>query len=327
MKRKFLFSAIALTFAACQSDHTLDQVVSQTFVHKYGFETTEKDWEAREQDGQVVSMLKNGVKVTKSYENGKLHGLTTYTFAHSPVVEKQQLFDEGILLKEQINDSAGMPIREEVYEFGNRMIVTLWDEKGVPLSIEEYDDELLMEAKYYTAGHELEASIVAGFGDRIKRDRAGTLISKDEIKNGIMVTKTTFHPNGNVHTISHYDNFLLHGKQLKFTASGKPLMEIDWKHNVIDGNKIVYRNGEKTVVIPYVNGKKNGTELHYDDLGDLTAEIQWRDDKKHGTATLYSEDSSDTEWFFKGQSVKADRFKMLDNREKIKTDLIEYSIQ
>ncbi len=327
MRSKFFFSTVLLVVTACQSNGPLDQVVSQTYVHKYGFETTEKDWEAREQDGQVVTTLKNGVKVTKSYENGKLHGLTTYTFPHSPIIEKQQLFDEGVLLKEQINDAVGMPMREEVYEFGNRTLITLWDDKGVPLSIEEYDDEILMEAKYYTPEHELEATIALGNGERIKRDRTGLLISRDEIQNGTMTRRTTYHPNGNIHTISHYENYQLHGKQMKFTASGKPLMELHWNSNILDGDKIIYRNGKKIAVIPYVKGKKQGKELHYDDLGDLTAEIEWRNDKKHGPTQIYSEEMTETEWFFKGQSVSIDKFKSLERRDKIVSEFRDSSIE
>lgn len=323
MKFQFTFLIAALAFTACQTNSSVDQVVSQTFVHKYGFETSEKDWEAREQDGQVVSMLKTGVKVSRSFENGKLHGLTTYTFPHSSVIERQQLYDEGILLKEQANDAAGMPIREEVYEFDNRTIITLWDDKGVPLSIEEYDDEVLAEAKYYTAEHELEATVFNGNGERIKRDRTGLLISRDEMKNGHMFCRTTFHPNGNIHTISHYENYQLHGKQAKFTASGKPLMELNWDHSVLEGLKTIYRNGQKIAIIPYIMGKKHGTELHYDDLGFLTAEIQWRNDKKHGPTILHSEESTDTEWFFKGQAVNADKFKILESRERIVSEFRE----
>lgn len=327
MKRRIIFSGVALAFTACQSAGPMDQVVSQTFVHKYGFETSAEDWAARDQDGQIVSTLNNGVKVTRTFENGKLHGLTTYTFPHSPVIEKQQLYDDGILLKEQLNDTNGMPIREEMYEFDNRIIITLWDDKGVPLSVEEYDDETLMEAKYYTPDHELEASITAGTGERVKRDRSGALISRDQIVNGEMISRSTFHPNGNIHTLSHYDQYQLHGKQTKFTASGKPLMDLHWTHNVLDGPKVIYRNGEKIAIIPYVLGKKHGKELHFDDLGFMTAEIEWRDDKKHGSTQLHSEDATETEWFFNGQSVSAERFKLLENREHILSDFRHNSVE
>lgn len=327
MKRRIVCSGIALTFAACQSAGPLDQVVSQTFVHKYGFETSAEDWTARDQDGQIVSTLGNGVKVARSFQNGKLHGLTTYTFPHSTTVEKQQLYDDGILLKEQLNDVNGMPIREEMYEFDNRIIVTLWDDKGVPLSVEEYDDEILVEAKYYTPDHDLEASVTAGSGERVKRDRSGLLISRDEMEDGVMICRSTYHPNGNIHTISHYDQYQLHGTQTKFTASGKPLMDLTWNHNVLDGPKVIYRNGEKIAIIPYVLGKKHGKELHFDDLGFMTAEIEWRDDHRHGPTNLYSEDATETEWFFNGQSVSADRFKMLNDREHIIADFHHNSVE
>lgn len=317
MKRLFVSIIGCALFTACQSSGPLDQVVSQTFVHKYGFETSAEEWEAREQDGQVVSVMKNGVKVTRSYQNGQLHGPTTYTFPHSSVVEKLLVYDLGTLLKESVNDAAGMPIREEVYEFDNRTIITLWDKKGVPLSVEEYDDEILMEGKYFTPEHELEAEVVQGFGERVKRDRAGLLISRDAIQNGVIAARTTYHPNGNIHTVSHYHDYQLHGEQCKFTASGRPLMELNWNHGVLDGLKHIYRNGSKVAEIPYIKGQKHGTEYHYDDLGNLTAEIEWRNDKKHGPTKLHSEEATDTEWYFKGKTVSADRFKVLENREKL----------
>jgi antitoxin component YwqK of YwqJK toxin-antitoxin module len=312
---------------ACQSSNPLDEVVSQTYVHKYGFETSEQEWEAREQDGQVVTVLKNGVKVTRSYENGQLQGPTTYTFPHSSIVERLLVYNNGTLLKESVNDAAGMPMREEVYEFDNRTIITVWDEKGAPLSIEEYENQVLIDGKYYTPEHELEAVVEGGYGERVKRDRSGLLISRDEIVGGASATRTTYHPNGQVHTISHYDDSQLHGQQMKYTASGKPLMELNWDHGVLDGSKIIYRNGSKVAVIPYTKGQKHGTEFHFDDLGNLTAEIEWRNDKKHGPTQLYAEEATDTEWFFKGQSVNAEKFKTLEARDKIAAEMLELQVR
>lgn len=311
----FLLLSAAVVFTSCQNSNSADQVVSQKYVHKYGFETSAEDWESREKEGQVVAILKNGVKVTRSFAAGKLHGPTTYTFPHSSIVEKLLVYDNGMLLKESLNDPTGMPIREEVYEFDNRTIITLWDQKGVPLSVEEYDDEILMEGKYFTSDHELEARVVDGFGERIKRDRAGLLISRDEIQNGAIASRTTFHPNGNVHTVSHYHDYQLHGEQQKFTASGRPLMELTWNHGVLDGHKKIYRNGSKIAEIPYIKGQKHGVELHFDDLGNLTAEIEWRNDKKHGPTKIHSEEETTTDWFFEGKSVSAERFQSLENRD------------
>lgn len=317
MKRIPILFAATLAMTSCQENSSATQVVSQTFVHKYGFETTEKDWAARDQDGQVVATLKSGVKVTSTYENGKLHGSTTHTFPHSSIVEKLLVYDQGTLLKERVNDASGMPMREELYEYDYRKVITLWDEKGVPLSIEEYEGDVLTSGKYFTAEHDLEGNVEDGIGTRVKRDRAGQLISKDEIANGSITARTTYHPNGSAHTVSHYRDHQLHGKQLKFAATGRPLMELDWENGVLDGVKTVFRNGSKVAVIPYALGQKHGTELHFDDLGNLTAEIDWRHDKKHGTTKLHSEEESETTYFFNGQSVSAEKFKVLETREHI----------
>jgi antitoxin component YwqK of YwqJK toxin-antitoxin module len=309
-------ASLSLLAFSCSNSGSLEDVVSQTYVHKYGFDVSEKEWEERTQDGLVVSVLKNGVKVTNTYEKGQLHGPTSYTFPNSAVIEKVVVYDQGTILKETLNDRLGMPIREDVFEFDNRLITTLWDEKGVPLSVEEYDGDFLVEGKYFTAEHELEGQVEAGFGDKVKRDRSGLLISRDEIENGMMVSRSTFHPNGQVHTVSHYDDYQLHGEQRKYSASGRPLMELNWNHGVLDGLKVIYRNGIKVAEIPFAAGLKNGVELHYDDLGNLTAEIEWRDDKKHGLSKLHSEEYTETEWYYAGEVVSAEHFKDLEIHDK-----------
>ncbi len=307
--------ASSLLLTCCQSNHDGD-ILSQQFVHKYGFKVSEEEWDERSQDGQAIAVLKDGVKVTRSFENGVLQGTTTYTFPYSTVVEKLLVYDQGSLLKEVVQDEHGIPIREELFEFDDRKIITYWDEKGAPLSIEEYDDELLQEGKYFTADHDLEAQVESGFGLRIKRDRTGSLLYADRIQNGIIAERTSYHPNSQVHSISRYHDYQLHGEQIKYTASGKPLMKLNWNHGILDGHKIIYRNGGKIAEIPYVNGQKHGTELHYDDLGNLTAEIEWNCDKKHGTSQFHSEERTEEEWFYKGQGVTKAKFNMLESREK-----------
>jgi antitoxin component YwqK of YwqJK toxin-antitoxin module len=313
--------ATLILASGCQTSSSCDSIVSQKFVHKYGFDLSENEWEQRSKDGQVVQTLKNGVKVTSSYENGVLHGLKTYTFAGSDVIEKALVYDQGTLLKETIHDASGIPSREELYEFDDRLIITLWDQKGVPLSVEEYDGELLVDGKYYTTDHQLEGEVVDGRGDRIVRERSGLLVSKDRMEGGRLVTRTTYHPNGQSHTVSHYHDYQLHGEQLKYTASGKPLMTLTWDHGVLNGPKTVFRNGLKVAEIPYVDGHKHGTEIHFDDLGTLTAEIEWKNDKKHGPSKFYTEEQIETEWFYKGHIVNANKFEMMINRESLLEEL------
>ncbi|MBI5273329.1 MAG: hypothetical protein HY861_05035 [Chlamydiia bacterium] len=312
-----LFSAAALLFSSCERSDSSDKIVSQQFVHKYGFDLSEEEWQQRSKEGRVISTLQNGVTMTHSYENGKLHGITTQTFPHTSTIEKLSVYDQGILLKEVFQDMNGIPIQEEVYEFDNRKIVTFWDERGVPLSIEEYQGDLLTDGKYYSPDHTLETQVEAGFGERVKRDRSGLLIERDTIEQGKLVARTNYHPNGHIHTISSYNNYELHGEQLKFTVSARPLMSLHWDHGVLNGLKTIYRNGLKAVEIPYAQGVKQGVERHYDDLGVLTTEIEWRSDKRHGCSKFYTEESSESEWFFNDLAVSADRFEVLDARERL----------
>lgn len=311
------FISAALVAVSCQKNDSLDSVVSQKFVHKYGFDVSEEEWEQRSQEGRIVTLLKSGVKVSRCYENGILHGNTTYTFPHSNVIEKLLVYDEGTLLKECLYDSSGMPIREEVYELDDRTLLTLWNEKGVPLSVEEFDGELLVQGAYYTPEHQCEGEVSEGMGDRIKRDRTGLLVSHDRIEGGTMISRTTYHPNGQIHSVSHYHDYQLHGEQLKYSSLGRPLMILNWDHGVLSGPKTVFRSGYKVAEIPYVDGQKHGVEIHYDDLGNLTAEIHWKNNKKHGPRKLYSEEGTETEWFHKDQLVSAEKFEVLESRDQL----------
>jgi antitoxin component YwqK of YwqJK toxin-antitoxin module len=322
MKRLSPYIA-AFIVSSCQTTIPPDQIMSQKFVHKYGFDVSVDEWDQRSQEGQEIAKLKNGVTITRTFENGNLHGPTTYTFPNSETVEKILIYDQGNLLKQTLQDSKGVPIQEEAYEFDDRVIYTFWNENGVPLSVEEYNVDLLVNGKYFSLEHELEAQVENGNGFRIKRERSGLLISRDQIEDGIMTGRTTYHPNGQIHTVSHYEDYQLHGKQSKFTSSGRPLMTLHWDRGVLDGMKTVYRNGVKTSEIPYVHGQKNGMETHYDDLGNLIAKITWRNDKKHGCSKSYTEEGQDSEWFFNGFLVTAEKFELLESREQMVADFMQ----
>jgi len=318
MKKYTLAASVALLLlTSCQTNDLSDAILNQRFVHKYGFDVTPTEWSERAEDGKVISALANGVTIAQSYENGELHGPTTYSFPKSSTVEKLLVYDQGTLLKETLFDSKGMPMKEELFEFDDRRVVTLWDLKGVPLSIEEYDGELLTDGKYFTLEHELETKVEEGYGERVQRDREGLLLSRDQIEHGILAQRITYHPNGQIQTVSHYHDYQLHGPQLKFSSLGRPLMELSWNHGVLDGTKVVYRNGIKVSEIPYINGERHGLEFHYDDLGHLIAEIPWRNDKKHGCCRTYAEESNETSWFFDGRAVSAIRFDILEAREQL----------
>jgi antitoxin component YwqK of YwqJK toxin-antitoxin module len=314
-------STASLLLGGCFSGDTTNGIVSQKYVHKYGFDVSESEWEAREKEGQIVTILKNGERVVNTYENGILNGTTTYTFPNNSVVERLLVYNQGELLKEMVNDITGIPISEDVYEFDDRRITTMWDDKGSPLSVEEYDGDLLLEGKYFTSNHELEGQVEAGFGERYSRDRAGLLISRDLIENGAVSTRTNYHPNGQIHSISHYHDYQLHGEQRKFASNGQPLMDLNWNHGVLDGMKIVYRTGIKVSEVPYINGQRHGVEVHYDDAGRLTANIEWKNDKKHGCCRFFNNETAESEWFYRGAVVSQEKFEVLHGREEMIAEL------
>ena len=302
---------------------TEDTVVSQRYIHKYGFDLTEKQWEEREKDGQIVLTRYNGVVETRTYENGILNGSVTVTFPKSDIIHRVDVYDQGILLKSIENGPSGLPLREEIYEFDNRKIITQWDARGAPMSIEEYEQDSLVEASYFSPQNELEAGIEEGLGTRVKRDRSGLLLLKDEISQGALASRKTFHPNGEVESVSHYQDYNLHGLQTFYTSSGNLFMEQQWNNGIMDGMKIQYREGVKVRETPYILGVRHGMEQEFSLDGKVIAEIQWEADQKHGSCRFYDEYETRIEWHFRGKQVSIDRFELLDFREKMMLESIQ----
>lgn len=315
MKRTFLaFPILGFLITSCMQSN--DSIVSQRYIHKYGFEVTQDDWKAREKEGQIVSVLKNGITVTQSYENGQLHGKSSFTFPYSSIVQKVKVYDYGTLLKEITHDESGIPQREDVYEFDNRHIITLWDKNGVPMSIEEYDNDQLIEGSYYNPKNELEATIEGGKGERVRRDRNGLLLARETFDDGMLTHRITYYGNGEVHTRASFQNYLLNGSLVKYTEQGNLYLQEDWKEGILDGIKVTYRqNGQKIAEIPYESGKKQGIERRYDSDGQLASEVSWNQDIKHGCETNYVNGNAKNYWYFQGKKVTHDRFQTLEDRE------------
>ena len=137
------FLTIILTLFACHDDND-SNVVSQNYMHKYGFDMSKNEWQNRTKEGTVTTLLDSGITVTNNYNNGALHGLTTYSFPNSSILEKIYDYDNGTLIKETQQDEAGIPYREKTYEPDNKTQITLWDKTGVPISQEQYESNALV---------------------------------------------------------------------------------------------------------------------------------------------------------------------------------------
>ena len=315
-----LFAPMCLILTSCSEKNDSSSVVSQQFVHKYGFDMDKSEWNSRDKEGKSITLLENGVTITKSYNEGVLHGPSTYTFANSSIIEKVELYDEGTLVKQIFMDEAGIPFKEESFEPGNKTAITHWDKFGVPISIESYESNALVMAKYYKPNNELEASIQDGSGVRIKRDRNGELQYKDILDKGVLKERTTFHSNGQIQSKMCFHDYKLHGEQITYSDTASIIMRTNWSNGNLDGEKIAYRNGNKISEIPYVNGKKHGIERHWKEDGSLLSEVHWDSNTKHGSQRVYNDDETLISWFYKGKQVSINKFEEFSQREKLIAD-------
>jgi antitoxin component YwqK of YwqJK toxin-antitoxin module len=310
-------------FLACQKTGQECDCASRQYIHKYGFHLTEKEWKEREKDGQIVTRLKNGITITNNYAEGLLQGASTVTYSHSPIVQKRYEYDLGDLIKCTLYDPQGIPMEEVSFEGDNRKTLTFWNEKGVPLSIEEYEEGLLLEGQYFNQKHELEATIEEGVGTRLHRDHKGLLLSKDSFKDGKLASRTTFHPDGRVALSLTYQDYKPHGKHLSYAPNGDLFLERNWENGVLQGPVISYFNGKKVREIPYVKGEKEGIEKQFNDQDSLIAEIHWNKDQKHGSSHYYQNENTQIQWFFHDEAVSLREFEKLDLHEKMIAGLDE----
>jgi antitoxin component YwqK of YwqJK toxin-antitoxin module len=313
MRSYVLFStaAFALLFTACGKNKQGDDVVSQRYMHKYGYAVSKEEFEGRQYPGQVITLLKNGVTITATYENGVLHGACTHTFPHSQTVESYYVYNQGNLVKEVLYDITGMPVREEIQLSPTRYATTLWYASGTPLCTEEYANQELLEGQYFTPENDLEAQVVKGKGERVRRDTQGVLLYRDTIDEGYITKRETFFPNGTPESIAYYHHGKLHGEKKTFTATGEPLAVKEYIGGVLHGKSTFYKNGTKYLESYYLDGMKNGLEIHYIDGEVVSQEILWENDKRHGPSLYYVDGAPQTEYYYDGQIVSQEKWNEL----------------
>lgn len=298
-----LSAALALTGCG-SSKRQPNNVVRQTYIHKYGVTVPQQDWTARGKHGQVVSEMKNGVSVSHSYASGILDGPTTYSFPHSSAIERVETYARGNLMKETNYYRSGPPKEEVAYEANGDKKVTSWYETGSPKSVEDFDASgLLVKAEYYTPSHQSEAQVDNKHGIRITRNQYGHILSKDTIDNGVMIGRTTFHYTGSPKEVIPFKDGLVEGKVQTFTPDGEPNTIEQWVAGKQQGTTIVFQNGEKYAEVPYVNGSKQGVERRYRDGSIPTQEVSWYNNLQDGPSTVHAGQIATTEWYFEGKPV------------------------
>jgi antitoxin component YwqK of YwqJK toxin-antitoxin module len=306
MRTIYLAQALALltltTACDCRKPGCED-VVCETYVHRYGVPLDPDDWHCRGRDGHVVSTLKNGVTVSKTYEGGILHGETTYTFPHQEIIQKREFYEQGQLVQEVQNYPNGIPQQQIVYSSPAQRSLVGWYESGSPQCKEEYDGDLLVRGEYYNLYHQTESVVDNGNGVRIRRDGYGQLLSKDDVCDGQMTARTTYHPNGAPESITPYVNGKIEGERKTFYPGGDPNTIELWTNNCQHGYTVIFQNGERFSEMPYVRGQRHGIEKRYRDGQALVEEVSWECGQRHGPCYSYVGNDTRTDWYFEGQKV------------------------
>lgn len=303
MKLYYLLGALVIIATGCKNTKEESQVISERYIHKYGYAVSADEWSSHRYPGQVITSLRNGSTITASYENGALHGPHTRTYPHSQIVEVYSLYNQGNLVKEIFYDNKGMPSRERLQLSPTRYALTVWYADGTPMSVEEYAGDELLEGQYFTSHNEIEARVEKGLGKRVRRDQQGRLLSTEEVKQGYVTKRETFYPSGSPESVSSFFNSKLHGEKRTFTQTGEPLAIEEWIVGKLHGKATYFKNGTRQYEVTYLNGRKNGLETHFVDGEVISQQIYWNNDLKHGPATYFVGSSPEVEYYYNGKIV------------------------
>lgn len=322
MNMKLLSMVGILSFALCgcqNSNKNKNQdVISQRYIHKYGYDVSRDEWNANRYPGQVVTTLKNGVTIASSYEDGVLHGPTSYTYSHSQTMESLQIYDRGNLIKKTTFDIKGVPQKEEIFLTPTHVKAQSWYTSGTPMYFEEYVGANLIQGDYFNLQNECESRVENGMGLRTIRSKEGELLARESIERGQIASHQTFHPYINTpHITTRYENGVLEGERAGFGPSGEPLFIEHYSKGQLDGLATYFQNGCKYMETFYQNGKKEGIERQYIDGEILVEETEYHVGVKHGPSIFYSDGISKTEWYYNNHFVSKSKFDDLMERERV----------
>ncbi len=313
----FLFGILGLSLTGCHDDQN-NQVVSQRYIHKYGYAVSKAEWDARQYPGQVITHRNDGVTVTETYENGVKHGPETRTFPHSQMVEHLALYNAGAVVKETFYNNMGLPVKETIQLSPTRHSQTAWYAEGSPMFVEEFVGAELLEGQYFTKTNDVESRVEKGHGTRLLRDQNGTLLVREQIEEGSPVKKETFYSSCTLESVVYLYHGNLHGEKRTFAMTGEPLAIEEWVNGQLHGKSTYFKNGSRYLEVSYLYGQKNGIERHFLDGEVVSQEIAWENDKKHGASVFYADnEATDQVWFYAGEQVSKRRFNELSSMDEM----------
>lgn len=309
MKRITISLASIFLFSACsQSSH--DEIVKTTYYHSYGPEVDREEWKAQGASGEVVETLKNGVEVRREYENGVLHGTSSWTFPYKKVIERTEEYVQGKRTLSGRNYENGSPEVEEEWEPGDKRIVHAWYTDGAPRLLEEYQRGRLAEGKYFTLEGDLEGSVTLGNGSRVERSCGGVLSTKEEIRSGDVMKRESYCPNGQLREVVLFQGNKRHGECRRYAENGQTVAIENWTFGALDGVQTYFEGGLPARQVSYLLGKREGMEVHFrPGTEEVIEEISWHNDERHGVSKTYVASRPMTEWYWKGGKVTEAQYK------------------
>lgn len=303
-KAQVLFGVALLScLTGCQSRENSDEVVCQT-VHRYGVALEPDDWSSRGKNGQVISVRKDGVTVTRNYDKGVLHGECCYSYPYRDVVQKREHYTQGGLVKECTYYPSGCPEVQVEHDAGCVRRTSAWYENGAPYAKEVYKEDKLLQGEYILPDGQVESRIDDGAGVRTKRGPQGELLSVDTVQKGLVCKVTTYHPCGSPSAVTAYNNGVIEGTRWTYLPGGEPATAEEWVGGIQEGTTIVYEYGEKRAEVPYVSGHPHGIERRFCDNGGAVAqERSWVNGQLHGPTHSYVGGTTKTDWYFCNKPV------------------------
>ncbi|MEM7175730.1 MAG: hypothetical protein AAF443_07380 [Chlamydiota bacterium] len=291
------------------------EVVSERYIHKYGYDVSPKEWKEATYPGQVVTTLRNGVVVTASYENNQLHGEMTKTHPHSQRISLRSLYERGILVKNTHYTTLGTPEKEETFLSPSHRHTIRWYKSGTPMHSEEYLHNELLEAEYYNEHNETIYKVIKGEGVRITRNEHEAMATFETISHGYPTLRKTFHPNGIPHVITSLLGEQIQGEKKVYALTGELVSVELYNQDILHGTATYYQNGYRCLEIDYSEGLKHGTERHFVDGKKVVEETEWYEGRKHGPSTVYFDGMSKTRWYYNDQLVSKEKYRQLSEQE------------
>jgi antitoxin component YwqK of YwqJK toxin-antitoxin module len=279
-----------------------DPYLETTYVHKYGIRVDQDYWTTSGQNGEVINTHRDGATETRTYQSGMLHGRRTLTYPFSTHTKFIEDYENDCCVKRQTFLECGSPDCCTEYSSDGCFTLTYWYNCGTPRCVEKYSNGMLIEAEYYDPQHNRESWVNQGNGERVQRDRFGQFLCMDNIQNGYLSNRTNYHTNGTTREMIPYDGQgNVSGLKRTFHPDGSPDTIETWDGNRQHGTTAVYQNGEKYAEVPYYDGRKHGVERRLKGGETVTQEVSWENGQMHGPTHSYTNDSVQTDWYYKGR--------------------------